>query len=64
MDKQIKTYLPRWLPRYSNCDDDIWVIWQCSHCGYVRKKGWIHTDAGREPKALFCEMCGRHMNKD
>ena len=51
----------RWIPTYSDCGPDVWVVWKCSDCGYVRKKGWKQTSAGEEPDALFCEMCGADM---
>ena len=50
-----------WTPTYSDCGDDVWVVWKCSECGYVRKKGWDHTNGGEKPDALFCEMCGADM---
>ena len=50
-----------WTPTYSDCGDDVWVVWKCSECGYVRKKGWDHTNGGEKPDALFCEMCNADM---
>lgn len=50
-----------WAPTYSDCGDDVWVVWKCSECGYVRKKGWDHTSDGERPDALFCEMCNADM---
>lgn len=50
-----------WIATYSDCGADVCVTWKCCHCGYVRKKGWEHTDAGEKPDALFCEMCGEDM---
>lgn len=37
------------------------VEWTCSECGYVRNRGWRHTDDGKEPDAKFCENCGADM---
>ena len=51
----------KWIATYSDCGGDVWVSWKCSNCGYVRKKGWKHTDDGKKPDALFCEICGADM---
>ena len=53
--------LGKWTATYSDYDDDVWVSWKCSNCDYVRKKGWKHTDDGKKPDALFCEICGTDM---
>lgn len=37
------------------------VEWSCSECGYVRNRGWRHTDDGKAPDAKFCENCGADM---
>ena len=51
----------KWTATYSDCGGDVWVLWKCSNCGYVRKKGWKYTDDGKKPDALFCEMCNTDM---
>ena len=50
-----------WIATYLNCGGDVWVSWKCSNCGYIRKKGWKYTDDGKNPDALFCEMCNADM---
>lgn len=35
----------------------MWNVWVCSECGYRRKEGWMHTEAGKKPEAQYCENC-------
>ena len=40
----------------------MWNVWVCSECGYRRKEGWMHTEAGEKPNALYCENCMAKMD--
>lgn len=50
-----------WVQKRLNYDNDVWVRWECSRCGYLRKKGWKYILEAKKPEALFCEMCGADM---
>jgi hypothetical protein len=39
-----------------------WNVWVCSECGYRRKEGWMHTEAGKKPNAQYCEHCMAKMD--
>lgn len=51
----------KWVQKRLNYDNDVWVRWECSRCGYLRKKGWKYILEAKKPEALFCEMCGADM---
>ena len=40
----------------------MWNVWVCSECGYRRKEGWMHTEAGKKPEAQYCENCMAKMD--
>ena len=41
----------------------MWNVWVCSECGYRRKEGWMHTEAGKKPEAQYCENCMAKMTE-
>ena len=42
-------------------NEERFVEWTCSECGYVHNRGWRHTNDGKNPNAKFCENCGAKM---
>ena len=53
----------KWIQKAEQVGKDYWVLWECSECGYVRTRGWAHTQDGRKPKAYFCERCSADMRE-
>lgn len=45
-----------------NIDEPEYFTWNCSHCGYRRKRGRIGVDNDGKPKGLYCERCGFKMD--
>ena len=52
-----------WVRDADLIDEDVWVRWSCSECGYVRTRGWEDTNAGTKPWAKLCENCGAKMDE-
>lgn len=51
-----------WMMRVDSIfNGECFVEWFCSKCGYVRNRGWQHTNDGRKPNAKICENCGADM---
>lgn len=51
-----------WMMRVDSVfNGERFVEWFCSECGYVRNRGWRHTNDGKDPDAKFCENCGAKM---
>ena len=50
-----------WIQKRLDYNNDVWIRWECSRCGYLREKGWKYILEAKKPEALFCEMCGADM---
>lgn len=39
-----------WIQKRLDYNNDVWIRWECSRCGYLRKKGWKYILEAKNQK--------------